>query len=323
MENNTVEFLLSKIDDELIKLHDAPNLGTYKVFDFKTALNKLGSELKRNEYSDYHKEKISHLVAVFNDLCNDIIETFYYRDIAYDKITHIAKTEETSYNKTTGEYTENIREREVMEELREYLSTKDLPEKYSEKLTETCKVDYWLKNCTIDYSFFYPAIKNDFNGTLEDEKDLANYLYIIDELLRKGDSFDSYFDIDINYLWKHRINFEQYVFRLKKERDIMNDRTEMEHKPSTIYLSKEKSKKIDYIRVINCLFELGFFQDESGNKILKKTVMELFGTLVNIDLANYDKDLSATKSSAKADGTSLLRIFNQMIDKQKSINNIN
>ncbi|MDR0680908.1 MAG: hypothetical protein LBG15_03515 [Dysgonamonadaceae bacterium] len=89
---------------------------------------------------------------------------------------------------------------------------------------------------------------------------------------------------------------------------------------SKIHLSKEKGVKIDYIRVINCLYELGFFKDDKGNDVTKKDVFAVFGAAVNKDLSDYDKDLSRSLS----DSTALekhLKIFDLMKEKMTGIFN--
>lgn len=81
---------------------------------------------------------------------------------------------------------------------------------------------------------------------------------------------------------------------------------------SMVYLNSRKGTKLDFIRVINTLYELGFFTDEAGNKIQKKTVFSTIGKSLNIDLSAYDKDLSRSLS----DSTALekhQKIFNDML----------
>lgn len=89
---------------------------------------------------------------------------------------------------------------------------------------------------------------------------------------------------------------------------------------NNIYLSEKKGMKINYIRVINCLYELGFFVDESQNIINKIDVMKAFGSIINRDLKDYDKDLSR----ALSDSTALdknLEIFSSLKDKMNEIFN--
>ncbi len=81
---------------------------------------------------------------------------------------------------------------------------------------------------------------------------------------------------------------------------------------SVVYLNSRKGTKLDFIRVANTLYELGFFTDEAGNKIQKKTVFSTIGKALNIDLSTYDKDLSRSLS----DSTALekhQKIFNDML----------
>jgi hypothetical protein len=90
---------------------------------------------------------------------------------------------------------------------------------------------------------------------------------------------------------------------------------------SKVYLSKERGKKLDLIRVINTLYELGFMVDEHGRKALKKDAFNAFGKVFNIDLSNYSTDLSSSLS----DGTSMkkhLKIFEDMTETMKKVFNL-
>ena len=89
---------------------------------------------------------------------------------------------------------------------------------------------------------------------------------------------------------------------------------------SNIYLSTKKGMKIDYIRIINCLYELGFFVDEKQNTVNKIDVMKAFGSITNKDLKNYDKDLSRALSDSTA-LTKNLEIFDILKEKMTEIFN--
>ena len=73
-----------------------------------------------------------------------------------------------------------------------------------------------------------------------------------------------------------------------------------ETKESGIHLNKAIGKKIDFIRVMNSLYELGFFQNLQGGKITKKEFFTTIGYAVNVDLSNYDKDLSRSTADSTA-----------------------
>ena len=60
---------------------------------------------------------------------------------------------------------------------------------------------------------------------------------------------------------------------------------------SSVYLSPVRGKKIDFIRVVNVLYELGLFTDKDGVRCTKKEAFRAFGRAVNLDLSNYNKDL--------------------------------
>lgn len=61
---------------------------------------------------------------------------------------------------------------------------------------------------------------------------------------------------------------------------------------SDIYLSRQRGKKIDFIRVINALYELRFFEDEAGQIPTKEKVMACLGKMLGVDLTGYNADLS-------------------------------
>ena len=87
--------------------------------------------------------------------------------------------------------------------------------------------------------------------------------------------------------------------------------TDDDNEKSGVYLNQRKGTKLDFIRVVNALYELGFFSDETGGKIAKKTVFTAIGHSLNIDLSAYDKDLSRSLT----DSTALekhLKIFKEM-----------
>jgi hypothetical protein len=69
---------------------------------------------------------------------------------------------------------------------------------------------------------------------------------------------------------------------------------------------------------LNVLFEMGMFTGEGGKKISKKDFMVAMGKSMNIDLSNYDKDLSRSLS----DSTKLekhQKIFQTMLQKMTDI----
>ena len=60
-----------------------------------------------------------------------------------------------------------------------------------------------------------------------------------------------------------------------------------------IFLSKERGRRLDMIRVINSIIELGFFTDENGRKSNKKDVFVVLGQAMNVDFSNYHVSVSA------------------------------
>ena len=87
---------------------------------------------------------------------------------------------------------------------------------------------------------------------------------------------------------------------------------------SPIYLSTAKGQKIDLIRVLNVMFEQGRFKGKDGKKLTKKDFFTTMGKAMNVDLSDYDKDLSRSMS----DSTKLekhLKPFEDMKQKMTEI----
>ena len=60
---------------------------------------------------------------------------------------------------------------------------------------------------------------------------------------------------------------------------------------SSVYLAERTGAKIDIIRILNVLYEMGTFVGENGKKISKKDFMIAMGQAMNVDLRGYEKDL--------------------------------
>ncbi len=86
---------------------------------------------------------------------------------------------------------------------------------------------------------------------------------------------------------------------------------------SPLHLSQNASK-IDLIRIMNAWFECGKVADANGGKPTKKEYFTWVGKLFNIDLANYDKDLSNSMSTGVAYDKQT-QIFDELKEKHTNI----
>ena len=80
---------------------------------------------------------------------------------------------------------------------------------------------------------------------------------------------------------------------------------------STIRINEKKFAKIDLIRIINALSEIGFFASTEGKTKIKTQCFITIGNALNVDLGDYNKDLTRSLQ----DNTKLekhLDIFNKM-----------
>lgn len=109
-------------------------------------------------------------------------------------------------------------------------------------------------------------------------------------------------------------NVEQHITTAQEEP------TPVSQEASPVYLAKRKGNKIDLIRIANAIYELGMVEDANGGRLTKKEYMIAFGKAFNIDLSDYDKDLSNSMASSVA-FEKQTRIFDDMKVKHQEIYN--
>lgn len=82
---------------------------------------------------------------------------------------------------------------------------------------------------------------------------------------------------------------------------------------STIRINEKKFAKIDLIRIINAMYDIGFFASTEGKKKIKGQCMVTIGNALNVDLGDYSNGLS----SSMQDGSKIdkhLEIFKLMAE---------
>ena len=70
---------------------------------------------------------------------------------------------------------------------------------------------------------------------------------------------------------------------------------------------------------MNVLLEMGFFTDADGDQAKKAEFFQALGKLLNENFKDYQNLLSTTKGASVADQKALTKVFEDMLDKQKSI----
>ena len=94
--------------------------------------------------------------------------------------------------------------------------------------------------------------------------------------------------------------------------------TNAEIADSPVFLSAAKGQKIDMIRTLNVMYEQGRFKGKDGSKLTKKEFFTTMGKAMNVDLTDYDKDLSRSMTdSTKLDKHT--RVFDDMKEKMIEI----
>ncbi|MCR5360659.1 MAG: hypothetical protein K6E73_01440 [Bacteroidales bacterium] len=87
---------------------------------------------------------------------------------------------------------------------------------------------------------------------------------------------------------------------------------------SPLHLSGRKGTKIDFIRVMNAWYECGKVECDNGARPTKQEFFEWVGRVFNIDLSDYDKDLSNSMSSSVSDEKQT-RIFDELKARHQAI----
>ncbi len=83
----------------------------------------------------------------------------------------------------------------------------------------------------------------------------------------------------------------------------------------------EQYDPIDYIRVINAMFELGYFVDKTGGKLNKGEFFVKIGKVLGLDFSHYSTNLSKsiTESNDYAEGVTD-KLFKDLRDKAQAFN---
>ncbi len=209
-----------------------------------------------------------------------------------------------------------------------------LSEEEVREIIKACKEDYPKENTDeyiadpVNLEFYSKMQEPNINNS--DWLEIFNLGYFLfDEIRTKIHKTASVFEFLKNFgfekkhLRKHTLllvvsMLESYQYDLNEEQlnqkkklvDILhnyfkNNPEIFEKQPtSNVYFTNVKGEKTDFIRVINAMYECGFFLDEHGNKALKQDVFMALGNAFNLDLTNYQNLLSMASKTKNLDKNS-------------------
>ncbi|MET6999465.1 hypothetical protein [Chitinophaga defluvii] len=149
-------------------------------------------------------------------------------------------------------------------------------------------------------AFDWRATKVHLNSLSDDHERLAHLIDIIalyQQEVIANDLPSSGFDIKCKSEME-RIKQQQ---ELKKMQNAYG---------GNLLLSSTKGVRIDFIRIINAMYEMRFFQDTNGQIPSKETVMTSIGGTLGVNLAKYDVDLSQALNNGSAESN--VAIFEAM-----------
>lgn len=107
-------------------------------------------------------------------------------------------------------------------------------------------------------------------------------------------------------LWVTRDNLKVEI-KTRRERQIQSQQGK---KISGLILSNRYGAKADFLRVMNALFELHFFNDETGKPLTKESFMNQVGQAFNTDLSGFSDNLNQAYNNTKMEAN--LKIFTEM-----------
>lgn len=129
---------------------------------------------------------------------------------------------------------------------------------------------------------------NQYNFLNEKQKFCA--LSLVIKLIDEFEAQDTQLD-------RCKKELSKILFPLREKYEPKADTIPFSH----ISLNNKRGFKINYIRVINVLQEMGFFTDENDNNCTKKDVFAAFGETVGKDLSTFQNDLSTTNAASNSD----------------------
>jgi len=145
--------------------------------------------------------------------------------------------------------------------------------------------------------------------TFEDEKEKVTIILFVIRLI---DTFEP----DDTQLERSKKELSKSISDIRNKYENEESRTK-----SKLHLCSKKGYKVNFIRVVNVLYELGFFQGESNERVSKKEVFASFGDLLNANYSSFQNDLTTTQSASNSDLKCLTEIFEKMLEKQKELIN--
>jgi hypothetical protein len=116
----------------------------------------------------------------------------------------------------------------------------------------------------------------------------------------------------VNYGFDRKLQYIKTLIEKMPDKQLnaMPDLLNLPIQDSGLRLTTRKGAKIDLIRILNAMYELKFFTDPNGQVPPKQTVMDAFGTFLEINLSDYYKDLNQAFDTSNPELN--IRIFRQL-----------
>ncbi len=147
--------------------------------------------------------------------------------------------------------------------------------------------------------------------TLSDRKAQLNYLISRNAEYNQG-KFSFLFNPPLELPFNKKCEIEiQKIEELLKIDSLHIEKDKNENPNFRLKLStRRKGAMTDLIRVLNALYELGFFNDESGQLPTKIDFMAAFGQFLGVKMTHFQKALSQGRTTQKLEV--VLNIFELM-----------
>lgn len=233
---------------------------------------------------------------------------------------------EQLYSEAPVELDETQILKDAIEQLQQELSTanstiQSLNNTVTTKEEEIDKLKRDVASLDLDYAL----LEIDKNGLVDKVAELESQIpeegtYTIPQLIEASGTFTpEEADVILRFLQTFIANKEGNTMEQIKaaQKNLEARKSSMpasgEGFKSTIKINEKKFAKIDLIRIINAMYDIGFFASTEGKKKIKGQCMVTIGNALNVDLGDYSNDLS----SSMQDGSKIdkhLEIFKLMAD---------
>lgn len=155
-------------------------------------------------------------------------------------------------------------------------------------------------------------LKNENDEIDKLKKSIVNLEKQVDQLTREKKEIETQYHASTEKEEKLRLEKEKSETECKR---LLQKNKELENKihddvihSGDIIIAEDR--KVDVIKVLHAMCNIGLFQLKNGKKVTTKAVMEYFGKMLNNNFSQYSSNLSTSKASTKEQ--TFMEVFDEL-----------